>query len=82
MPVTAKDRLIIALAAQLRAERETRGALAELVGSGQLDPQVLHAILTDPVPVITQDDVAHAERLATGSARLAGARSVREKETH
>ncbi|UZF91221.1 hypothetical protein [Bosea sp. NBC_00550] len=75
--VSPKDRLIIALAAQLRAERETRAALAEIVANGQLDREVLEAVLTDPVPVITQEDVAHAERLAMEPARLA-----RHRETH
>lgn len=59
-----KDRLIMALGAQLRAERETREALAFVIANGQLDPQVLQAILSDPVPVVTRDDLAHAERIA------------------
>lgn len=63
MRIDAKDRLILALAAQLRAERETRDALAWVVGNGQLDPVVLTAILTDPVPLITHEDAARAELL-------------------
>lgn len=77
MPISPKDRLIIALATQLRAERETRAALAEIAANGQLDKDVLTAVLSDPVPVITQEDVAHAERLAMEPARLA-----RGRETH
>ena len=66
MRSTAKDRLIVALGAQLRAERETRDALAAVIANGQLDPEVLQAILSDPVPVVTQEDLAHAEAVARG----------------
>ena len=64
MRLTAKDRLIAALAAQLRAERETRDALAFVIANGQLDTDVLTAILTDPVPVFTQDDLNRADALS------------------
>ncbi|WNJ94136.1 hypothetical protein [Bosea sp. 685] len=64
MHLTAKDRLIAALAAQLRAERETRDALAFVIANGQLDTDVLTAILTDPVPVFTQDDLNRADALS------------------
>jgi hypothetical protein len=57
-----KDRLIAALAAQLRAERETRETLAFVVANGQLDPATLAAVLADPVPVVTAEDLAVAER--------------------
>lgn len=63
MPVSAKDRLILALCAQLRAERETRAALMAAIASGQLGPDVLTAILSDPIPVITQDDLNRAEAM-------------------
>ncbi|MDR6872221.1 uncharacterized protein YjbI with pentapeptide repeats [Bosea sp. BE125] len=56
--------MIAALAAQLRAERETREALAFVISNGQLDGAVLSAILTDPVPVFTQDDLNRAEALS------------------
>lgn len=61
MRVMPKDRLIAALGAQLRAERETREALREVIENGQLDREVLLAILSDPVPVVTRDDLARAE---------------------
>ncbi|POR52482.1 hypothetical protein [Bosea psychrotolerans] len=64
MHLTAKDRLIAALVAQLRAERETRDALAFVIANGQLDGDVLTAILTDPVPVFTQDDLNRADALS------------------
>lgn len=75
--VSSRDRLIIALAAQLRAERETRAALAEIVANGQLDREVLTEVLTDPVPVITQDDLAFADRFLDQPSGL-----VSGRETH
>lgn len=64
MQLAAKDRLIAALVAQLRAERETRDALAFVIANGQLDREVLHAILTDPIAVVTREELNHAEHLA------------------
>lgn len=55
-----KDRLIIALGAQLRAERQTREALAAVIGNGQIDPEVLLAILEDPIPP-AQADLRHED---------------------
>ena len=40
MRPAAKDRLIMAICAQLRAERETRAVLADVIAGGQLDPEV------------------------------------------
>lgn len=57
-----RDRLILALVAQLRAERETREALETTIRNGGLSKEVLTAIVSDPVPVITSEDVADAER--------------------
>lgn len=71
MRIDAKDRLILALTALLRAERETRAALALVVGNGQLDPAVLTAILTDPVTLITHEDAARAELLVAQPAGTA-----------
>lgn len=59
-----KDRLILALAALLRAERETRGALMEALEQDSISGETLLAILSDPIPIITQEDVAFAERFA------------------
>jgi hypothetical protein len=58
-----RDRLILALYAQLRAERETREALEWAIGNGALSAEVLQAMAADPVPVITGEDVAALERL-------------------
>lgn len=59
-----RDRLIVALCALLRAERQTRAAFEAVLAAGSLSPETLSAILSDPVPVITQDDLAQAEKLA------------------
>ncbi|URK87058.1 hypothetical protein LP421_24855 [Rhizobium sp. RCAM05350] len=58
-----RDRLILALYAQLRAERETREALEWAVRNDAISPEVLQAMMSDPVPVITSEDVAALERL-------------------
>ncbi|THV23752.1 hypothetical protein [Peteryoungia ipomoeae] len=57
-----RDRLIISLAAQLRAERETREAFATAIRNGSVSMDVLEAILTDPVPVITREDIIGVQR--------------------
>jgi len=71
-----KDRLILALAAQLRAERQTREALAAVIGNGQLDREVLLAILEYPIPAsqsdgaqqgVTHPDLLRADALAADS---------------
>lgn len=62
MPHSTKDRLILALSAQLQAERETREALAAVIANGPIDREVMLAILGDPVPVVTADDLARADR--------------------
>lgn len=61
--IDPKDRLLAALFAQLRAERETREALAWAIRSGVTAPEVLEALAGDPVPVATADDVAALERV-------------------
>lgn len=62
-PLDHRDRLILALYAQLRAERETREALEWAIANGSLSQDVLAAMISDPVPVITSEDVAALERL-------------------
>jgi hypothetical protein len=59
-----KDRLILALAALLRAERETRGALLEVLEEDSISRETLMAILSDPIPIVTQEDIEFAERFA------------------
>lgn len=57
-----RDRLILALYAQLKAERETRAAMEQAILNGALSRDVLGAIVSDPVPVITGEDIAAIER--------------------
>lgn len=59
-----RDRLIISLSALLRAERETRAAMEAAISAGQMLPEVLSAILSDPVPVVTRFDLDQAEAIA------------------
>jgi len=61
-----REKLILALAAQLRAERDTRQAFADAVRGG-LGREVMVAILEDPVPAITQIDLLAADAVADSS---------------
>ncbi len=61
--VDARDRLIIALYAQLKAERQTRETLEWVIRNGGLSDGVLEAIASDPVPVVTSDDIATVEKI-------------------
>lgn len=56
-----RDRLIMALYAELKAERLTREALEEAIRNGVVSREVLSAIVADPVPVVTSDDIAQIE---------------------
>ncbi len=58
-----RDRLILALYAQLKAERQTREALEYVIRNGALAPEVLEAIAADPVPVAAAADVAAVEKV-------------------
>ena len=58
-----RDRLILALYAQLKAERQTREALEYVIRNGALAPEVLEAIAADPVPVAVAADVAAVEKV-------------------
>ncbi len=57
-----RDRLILALHAQLRAERETREAMEWVMHHGGLSPHVLEAMASDPIPVVTSQDIQTIER--------------------
>ncbi|WP_184468378.1 hypothetical protein [Rhizobium esperanzae] len=59
----ARDRLIVALYAQLKAERETRETLEWAIRNGAVSQEVLEAIATDPVPVVTSEDIASVEKI-------------------
>jgi len=58
-----RDRLILALYAQLKAERQTREAMEWVIRNGGLSPEVLEAMASDPVPVLTEADVPAIERI-------------------
>ncbi len=60
-----RDHLILALSALLRAERQTRYAFETCIAAGVLQPDTLQALISDPIPVITQDDINYAEDVAT-----------------
>jgi len=64
-----RDRLILALYAQLKAERQTREALEYVIRKGAISPEVLEAIAGDPVPVATAEDVAAVEKVIALDAR-------------
>ncbi|MBY5745116.1 hypothetical protein HFO28_16185 [Rhizobium leguminosarum] len=59
----ARDRLIVALYAQLKAERETRETLEWAIRNGAVSRDVLEAIAGDPVPVVTSEDIASLEKI-------------------
>lgn len=65
-----KDRLIISLVALLKAERETRSLLIEAIEDQSVSREALLAMLSDPIPVVTHEDIQFAERLAAGNAAL------------
>lgn len=58
-----RDRLILALYAQLKAERQTREAMEWVIRQGGLSPEVLEAMASDPVPVLAEADVPAIERI-------------------
>ncbi len=51
----------MALYAELKAERLTREALEEAIRNGVVSREVLAAIVSDPVPVVTSEDIAEIE---------------------
>ncbi|TAV47010.1 hypothetical protein ELI30_01535 [Rhizobium leguminosarum] len=59
----ARDRLIVVLYAQLKAERETRETLEWAIRNGTVSREVLEAIAADPVPVVTSEDIASLEKI-------------------
>lgn len=69
-----RDRLILALYAQLKAERQTREALEWSIANGVISREVLEAMAADPVPAVTSDDVSALERLLARDGRGKGLR--------
>lgn len=64
-----RDRLILALYAQLKAERQTREALEYVIRKGAISPEVLEAIAGDPLPAAAPEDVAAVEKVIALDAR-------------
>lgn len=56
-----RDRLIVALYAELKAERQTREVLEAAIRNGVVSREVLSALAADPVPVVTSDEIAQIE---------------------
>jgi hypothetical protein len=59
-----RDHLILALSALLRAERQTRYAFETCIAAGVLQPDTLQALISDPIPIITHEDINYAEDVA------------------
>ena len=55
-----RDKLILALSALVRAEREAREALEAAIASGELGTETVQA-LANPYIVVDKDDLAMAE---------------------
>ena len=68
-----RDRLIVALYAQLKAERETRETLEWVIRNGGLSDAVLEAIASDPVRPVTSDEIASVEKIIALDERRKGA---------
>ncbi|QRM46292.1 hypothetical protein [Rhizobium sp. BG4] len=68
-----RDRLIIALYAQLKAERETRETLEWVIRNGGLSDAMLEAIASDPVRPVTSDEIASVEKIIALDERRKGA---------
>lgn len=64
-----RDRLILALYAQLKAERQTREAMEWVIRNGGLSPEMLEAMASDPVPVLAEADVPAVERILASGRR-------------
>lgn len=62
-PFDVRDWLILALYAQLKAERQTREAMEWVIRNGGLSPEVLEAMASHPVPVLAEADVPAIERI-------------------
>jgi hypothetical protein len=67
-----RDTLILALSALLRAERQTRQAFEACLAGGVLSPEILEAIVSDPIPVVTQEDLNYADSVAMNATHAGG----------
>lgn len=70
-----RDRLILALSALVRAEREVKSAWKDAIEADALSPTLLASIGNDPDHLIDRNDIELAEAFVSpGAARAAGAR--------
>lgn len=75
-----RDRLILALYAQLKAERDTREALEYVIRNGAISPEVLQAIADDPIPGAAEADIAAVDKIVSIDRRKAANRMQEEKQ--
>lgn len=69
-----RDRLILALSALVRAERDARAAWDEAAAASALSPDIIDAIDTDPRALVGGEDMELAEAFVSPSSPLARAR--------
>lgn len=62
-----RDRLILALSALIRAEREARNAWDSAIAANALAPEIINAIGDDPKRLIEHDDLELAEAFVSPS---------------
>lgn len=67
-----RDTLILALSALLRAERQTRQAFEAYLAGGVLSSEILEAIVSDPIPIVTQEDLNYADEVAMNATHAGG----------
>lgn len=56
-----RDRLILALSALVRAEREVKSAWEDAIAANGISPSIVEAVGNDPHRLIDQDDIELAE---------------------
>lgn len=56
-----RDRLILALSALVRAEREVKSAWEDAIAADAISPAIVAAVANDPRRLIDQDDIELAE---------------------
>ncbi|MHB2264227.1 hypothetical protein [Aliihoeflea sp. PC F10.4] len=62
-----RDRLILALSALVRAEREVKSAWEDAIAANEISPAIIEAVGNDPRRLIDQDDIELAEAFVAPS---------------
>lgn len=70
-----RDRLILALSALVRAEREARSAWDAVIAANALSSQIIEAVGSDPKRLIDSDDIELAEAFVSPSSTQASSRA-------